>query len=346
MVMKETNSMPKLNNDPDEAEEKKRLITDLILLFTTVIVVMLAIGTVAWFASNRRVQGESLAVTQKDGDFELMVRGRGGYSDEILPLDESYARVEDGETELITSSTKQSIQWLVTPEYNIGNYEEDPENTGILPGSYGKLIFWVVPKDVETLQLSFRLKLMPYRRNWNDETGEEEDPTLIAEDADDYDELYGYLRGHIHFFRYKGDDPAGEAVAEEEAKYSSHIGDSFTEDIVFSRVDGELQPYPITIYWIWPDTLGEALLKDSDLQYGKKSVCDTSGLGENEMVALFAENPEQFLYEYEAPGGVTLNQTFVKNNYTTLSLKYNEADQKIGDEIGYIVADITAAKID
>jgi len=234
----------------------------------------------------------------------------------------------------------------VTPEYNIGNYDEDPENTGILPGSYGKLIFWVVPKDVETLQLSFQLKLMPYRRNWNDETGEEEDPTLIAEDADDYDELYRYLRGHIHFFRYKGDDPAGEAVAEEEAKYSSHIGDSFTEDIVFSRVDGELQPYPITIYWIWPDTLGEALLKDSDLQYGKKSVCDTSGLGENEMVALFAENPEQFLYEYEAPGGVTLNQTYVKNNYATLSLKYNEADQKIGDEIGYIVADITARKID
>jgi len=87
-------------------------------------------------------------------------------------------------------------------------------------------------------------------------------------------------------------------------------------------------------------------LKDSDLQYGKKSVCDTSGLGENEMVALFAENPEQFLYEYEAPGGVTLNQTYVKNNYATLSLKYNEADQKIGDEIGYIVADITARKID
>lgn len=286
----------------------------------------LALGTMAWFASNKEVEGNNMLVSIQDGSFELLVEGEAGLFDQFLPS----AYTKAGENNPFrTNADHTAIQWLVSENANIGNYDSDDEDAqdGIAPGSEGQLDFKVVPGQTDPLELEFTLKLTAYRSGASNPSTLDDLTEIVSTDAD-YDLLKGFLDGHILFFTSK----------DENGKYSGLIDENYTETITFTKnAQGEAEPYPMTIYWIWPNTFEEEMLTDSDLSVGEKSVCST-----DELLDLFADHPEHFLDQFEVPENTTLDADYIRSQRTVLNRKYNEADQIIGDEIGYLVVELTA----
>lgn len=306
--------------------ERNKRIKRLVLLMAAVFSLALALGTMAWFASNKEVEGNDLFVAMQDGSFELMVEGEEGLFDQFLPS--SYTKAGSNNP-FRTNTGHTAIQWLVSENANIGNYDSDDEEAeeGISPGSEGQLDFKVIPGQTDPLELQFTLELTAYRSGANNPSTIDDLTAVVSSDAD-YDLLTGFLDGHILFFTSK----------DENGKYSGLIDDTFTETITFTKdAQGVAQPYPMTIYWIWPNTFEEEMLTDSDLGTGQKSVCST-----DELLDKFADHPERFLDQFEAPENTTLDRDYIRSQKVVLNRKYNEADQIIGDEIGYLVVELTA----
>ena len=70
---------------------------------------------------------------------------------------------------VLTTADGQSIQWLVTKDYNANNYKDSETNedgTGIHPGSNGTLRFWIVPKEQQTIKVNYNLKITPYKKQY------------------------------------------------------------------------------------------------------------------------------------------------------------------------------------
>lgn len=310
------------------------------------IAAIIAFQSIAWFTMNREVSGNGMEMTASDLPFELRTDGSAGYSDSYLPTGENgYSLLPNtGITgTLITTGNEQKIEWLVTDEFNVNNYVDDKPNNqlGIRPGSYGILRFFIVPKIQEAMNLQYHMKITPYKKQYpvkeNGEPNYEANPTAVRLTESDADKLLaGYVDSHILFFRYKGDNPNDKG----NEKYSMLIDDSITEDITFEKdSEGNLQPYEVKIYWIWPETLGEAVLKDSDT---RTAVCVTLADGKNELLTKFNKNPSGFLNGYSFPSDNTsLTQEEITNNYPVFSICYNNADQEIGDNIMYLLAEMT-----
>ena len=188
----------------------------------------------------------------------------------------------------------------------------------------------MIPANTETLNLQFTLDLTGFRNDVYSPDSYDELTALDENDAD-YTTLTNLLDGHILFFREKDAD----------GNYSGLIDDTFTENIQFTKdQSGELDPYPMTIYWVWPNTFEEAMLTDADLNGEQKSICNST-----ELLDKFAEDPDHFLYGYEVPNDATLDASYVREQKTLLSRAYNDADQEIGDEVGYLLVELTALEI-
>ena len=309
--------------------ERNKRIKRLILFMVAVFSLALALGTMAWFASNKEVEGNDILVFMQDGSFELMVEGEAGLFDQFLPSTYTKAGANNP---FRTNPEHTAIQWLVSENANIGNYESDDEDAveGIAPGSEGQLNFKVIPGLEDPLELQFTLNLTAYRSGAANPSTLDDLTPVVSGDSD-YDLLTGFLEGHILFFTSK----------DENGKYSGLIDDTFTETITFDKdAQGQAQPYPMTIYWIWPNTFEEEMLTDSDLGTGQKSVCSST-----ELLDRFAEHPEYFLDQFEAPENTTLDADYIRSQKTVLNRKYNEADQIIGDEIGYLVVELAAEQM-
>lgn len=306
------------------------------------IAAIIAFESIAWFTMNKEVSGNGMEMKSNDLPFELKTDGSAGYSDSYLPTGENgYSLLPNTETKgtLTTTGSEQKIEWLVTEEFNANNYA--PDKLSIRPGSYGILRFFIVPKSQETMTLQYHMKITPYKKQYpvkeNGEPNYEANPTAVRLTESDEDKLLaGYVDSHILFFRYKGDNPNDKG----NEKYSMLIDDSITEDITFEKdSEGNLQPYEVKIYWIWPETLGEAVLKDSDT---RTAVCATLADGKNELLTKFNKNPSGFLNGYSFPSDNTsLTQEEITNNYPVFSICYNNADQEIGDNIMYLLAEMT-----
>lgn len=305
-----------------------------------ILFVILLFYSVAWFTMNREISGDELQMAAVDTPFEIRTEGAAGYSDDYLPQGENgYIRLSDMFGTLITSGSQQKIEWLVTDEYNAYNYA-DGNSSLVRPGSKGVLHFWIVPRNQESMTLRFTMQITPYKKQYpkkdDGSPDYEQDPTAVPmTDSDEDKALAGYVNAHILFFRYNGDNP--EEV--DNTKYSKLIDDSITETIKFEKdSNGNLLPYEMKIYWIWPETLGEAVLTDSDT---RTAVCETSPDGNNELLTKFNRNPGDFLKNYTLPEGVTdLTQADITKDYPSLSIRYNNADQDIGDNIMYLLAEM------
>ena len=353
-----TDSSAKRSEDELNKARKMQLIKiGSIMMFASIVMIML---TIAWFSSNKNVPSKGGEVRAATPPFELRTEGYKGYSDNYLPSgDDGYLKLGEDTEGVLTTAEGQKIEWLVTKDYNAKNYydNEDPDfdddkNIGIRPGDHGVLRFWIVPKDQQTMNFSFNLKVTPYRKQYpNDDNGKpnyDATPTPILLTESD-SELASFVDCHILFFRYKGNDPAfNEKVTEGEGdeavtetkntndKYSKLIDDNFTEKITFTRnSDGQLEPYEIDVYWIWPETLSEAVLEDTDK---RTAICKTIN-GTNEILNKLNEDPQGFLMGYE--GSESLSQADITSNYASLSIKYNNADQEIGDNIMHLLAEMT-----
>ena len=354
--------------------ERKKIMNNLVLLFAASFVVLIGALTMAWFAMNKTTGANGMGTQVSDVPFALKTIGYYGYFDDWLDegvgkISEDRAHAEtppSGSTSVITTNQSATIQWLITEENNVKNYVTEntvEDDIGIRPGSFGSLKFRVIPKGTEVINLDFKLDMIPYRTVYQTDgsgtvilDGEGHPTELRPEIITGNNDAVTYLKNHVLFFKersgtlgnyvYSGLIDLDETV---QLIYlpSEDPGEpgTYTSTLTFDKVGDELQEKEITIYWIWPETLAEAALKGNQQTSGATPVCGSENL---EIFNKLKANPSNFLAGYnntidtDGVANSDLTQTIIKNHYSKLSLEYNNADQMIGDNIGYIVLRLTA----
>lgn len=329
--MKAKNEEAKISAiDANKADKNKRRAAFIKFASSAVMLCLIIfVYTFAWFTMNKNDDVTGGNMKSASVPFELKTEGLEGFLDSYL--DSSYKRL-NSDSGVLTTADGQSIQWLVTKDNNANNYkgsETNEDDTGIHPGSHGALHFWIVPKEQQTIKVNYNLKITPYKKQYPTTDGKtdydaEPSPTALGESDKT---LADYVDSHILFFRhYDG------------KYYSNMIDDDFKEEIKFAEnSSGELQPYEVTVYWVWPETLGEAVLANSS----KGVICETKK-GTNEVLEKLNKNPSGFLKGYK---GDKLAQEYITQHYSTLSIQYNNADEDIGDYIMFLMAEMTVSPV-
>lgn len=349
------------------------------IFFRTGIIVVAAfivmiVVSIAWFVSNTRVDATGVAIRPADMPFDLAAAGtesnafadRGMY-DELLTVSPGASREIDGKKYWSTDGSHTSICWAVTPESNMNNTGEDGKPTGIEPGSYGKMTFYIIPNKNGPLKVTLDLVLTGYQiadDKKNEENVTQNDLTEVTDPS-----LQQLLEGHILLFAgynekagcYKG------WISRDAGEWSMRLG-SEKETAVLEVKNGKLTwnntnaqkdtAYPVTIYWIWPERL-ESYLRKADGYSGKNPLLFPENLSseENALLALpenlFAtmskveknsSSNRYFRWEDSAKFQEnvtkdTLSQIREKFNpalYSMVAAYYDSADQYLGKNVQYV----------
>ena len=349
------------------------------IFFRTGIIVIAAfivmiVASIAWFVSNTRVDATGVAIQPADMPFDLAAAGtesnasadRGMY-DKLLTVSPGALREIDEKKYWSTDGSHTSICWAVTPESNMNNTGEDGKPTGIEPGSYGKMTFYIIPNKDGSLKVTLDLVLTGYQiadNKKNEANVPQNDLTEVTDPS-----LQQLLEGHVLLFAgynekagcYKG------WISRDAEEWSMRLG-SETEAAVLESKSGKLTwnntnakkdtAYPVTIYWIWPERL-ESYLRKADGYSGKNPLLfsEDPSSEENELSAL-PENLFETMGEVEENSSSnryfrwedsekfqenvtkdTLSQIREKFNpalYSIVAAYYDSADQYLGKNVQYV----------
>lgn len=349
------------------------------IFFRTGIIVVAAfivmiVVSIAWFVSNTRVDATGVAIRPADMPFDLAAAGtesnasadRGMY-DELLTVSPGASREIDGKKYWSTDGSHTSICWAVTPESNMNNTDEDGKPTGIEPGSYGKMTFYIIPNKDGPLKVTLELVLAGYQIADDKKNAENVTKNDLTEVTDP--SLQQLLEGHILLFAgynekagcYKG------WISRDAGVWRMSLG-SGTEAAVLEVKSGKLTwnntnaqkdtAYPVTIYWIWPERL-ESYLRKADGYSGKNPLLfpeDRSS--EDKALSALPENLFETMGEVEQNSSSnryfrwedsakfqenvtkdTLSQIQEKLNpalYSMVAAYYDSADQYLGKNVQYV----------
>lgn len=337
-------------------------------------VIVMIVASIAWFVSNTRVDATGVAIRPADMPFDLAAAGtesnasadRGRY-DELLTVSPGASREIDGKKYWSTDGSHTSTCWAVTSESNMNNTGEDGKPTGIEPGSYGKMTFYIIPNKDGPLKVTLDLVLTGYQiadGKKNEENVTKNDLKEVTDPS-----LQQLLEGHVLLFA--GYDEAAGCykgwISRDAGAWRMSLG-SETEVAVLESKSGKLTwsnanaqkdtAYPVTIYWIWPERL-ESYLRKADGYSGKNPLLfpeDPSSennalwaLPENlfETMGKVEENSSSnryFRWEDSAKFQEnvtkdTLSQIREKFNpaiYSMVAAYYDSADQYLGKNVQYV----------
>lgn len=348
-------------------KEKRRTIVRMIVIVLAAGITVVAL-CMAWFVSNTRVHSTGTAISADMKTVELRTYGSAGIHDDLLKKiigTEQTAGSESFWYELTdtvrdffeTSSEKYAINWLLSDTSNMGNYSTDRsdweeywknppqgverQDRAIEPGASGQLTFYVVPKYDGAVELNMKLSLIPYKVDDNQFTEITEKTDKAAKN---------FVDGHILFFL---------ETETENAKEIQWIKDGTFE---ISRADAQKdQEYSYTLYWCWPQSFGEAVLKTDDIYLNTRSILFSEFANGEEMRKTISQDdtlsmvkaPERYFYSNltKNPLSATGNQKELreiknmynknsselsedaKNAFVDLSSYYNQADQYIGSQV-------------
>ena len=337
-------------------KEKKKQIHQMIVFVIAAIAVIIAL-CIAWFVSNTRVRGTGATVSADMKNVELKTYGSAGIHDDLLkkimdqenPAGSSwYQKLKD--TFLETSPDKYSVNWLLSDQSKVGNYNTEQsdwenywtnpdnkrEDQAIEPGSSGRLQFSVVPKTAGNITLNMQLSLIPYNYQ-NNNINEVDDTTKT------------FTSGHILFFLEESESSnAGNASATNLIWLKDG---SFTLNIPDAQKGTE---YLYTLYWCWPQNFAEfTLAEEKEFLNGRKPILSTYANGEamrNEIAYAdpqysMVNCPQRYFYSNLTQQPLPVEQTELskienmqtnfsdketKDAFVALSSYYNQADQYIG----------------
>ena len=365
---------PALNRE-ELTKERKRIISNLILVLAAAFVVLIALGTMAWFVNSKEVTGENIVVTVQDGGYELMVAGDNiaprianegktlydfppvddkGYTDklpdgEVVSFSQKMVgdSVVDEEIEgYRTDSSKREIRWRL---------ESNSNDNGLGPDSQGVFRFYVIPKKDGDITLRLSVRMEGYVAEQTKEDGQ---PYLIGEgglvpvDSGSSEELQlaeQYLNEHFFFFAERMEST--NAQGRKEYTYKGlYRKDGFIISIPDAQKD---VPVQVELYWIWANTFGQLVFSGAE-NNGRIPVAANDAtrtairtyLVENAEKIFADETKEVLLSKMARLQGATyvFNKDTVEtgNNYRDLSKCYNEADQMIGTKLNYFLLIMTA----
>lgn len=322
----ETNS--EKTNDKNKRSIRFKIISAGVLAF------VLIVCSVAWFTMDKYNDLRSVEMSSAEVPFEIKTVGTADYENkDILDL-LGYSQGNITDDSNSTSSENSKVYWLMNDESNINNNSVDSE--GISPGSYGKLTFYIVPKKDGDMEFTFNLDMKGYK------TVDEKLEIISDKNVTDF------LKGHIMFF--EGYDDTTKC-------YSKHIVNGQFNHKINNAQKGK--EYPVTIYWIWPNTIGQLLLTKNDINIngadpifeGKSN--DKSNFGEflSQNYNLYFDTTKntnllengKFKSEYsEAINNMVANKEYKTKYLTDMNSAYNDADEEIGTTVEDLVLELKA----
>lgn len=304
-----------------EDEKKKRRLLMLKIIPVAVLAFILIAVSLAWFTLDKALDLDSFGMKSVDQPFELKTVGsKDSLKAEILD-DLGYSLVADESN--ITSDENNRVYWLLDDESGM--------KKSIEPGSHGKLTFYVVPNQSGEMKIQFNIGLTGY-------TAVENNGETAYEKVSD-ETLEKFLNGHVMFFT--------------DCKDGNYSGFLYDETLTRTFSDCEVgTPKPVTIYWVWPNTLGQILLTSTD-EYlsGESGVLFAD---ESEERKLFADYITQHTDSYfKTENGVSdadkaairkmlAGQTYDPSQLASLSSMYNNADETIGTSVSDLLVELTA----
>ena len=273
----------------------------------------------AWFAANNRVSATGSTIGAKGPRYTLTAEGEG----------ESDAHVGYYERSERTPEEKQTIADLDTADamtVTLGSNLNNETAGSLYPGARGKIMFTVTPHTDDLGDITINLsRVLKAKEN----IYKEADGTL----SNDASTLLSLVKGHLLFFTsckngyYSGRVEKGQIKIPKES---------------FHEGEGVLKPVPITLYWVWPEYFQNFVLTGNTNYYKNLFAAE-----DEDYRALKTDvNKNKATYFYD-PSNSTATSDPHDNvdpyaNVDAYSALYNNADEKIGNEVISIQLRITA----
>ena len=319
----------KAESEEERRKQKKRIVK--LILLMTLIALIIVFASIAWFAMNKAVSANTMAIEAKGDAYSIQPLGdKGGLYDTY-----------------IDDLGVEAIKWTLSSTNNMENrYKEngdptssqmaeitrlDSEDYGLKPGDHGTLQFRITSTSTSAITVSFDLTCTGYKATYGSDNYKTDNNLVKVTDTT----VNNYLSSHVLFF-YKDDSDNLHLLT------SGGFSESLTAG----------QSKDITVYWFWPATLKEIL---------DEQITGLSDSGAaKEVKRYFFEHPEYFLKPVTGDdfsdftvtkqtdltaedAEITGKMAHVSGkNYSQFGSKYNDADQAIGDHINFLLVELTS----
>lgn len=271
----------------------------------------------AWFAANNRVSATGSTIGAKADRYTLTAEGEG----------ESDAHVGYYERSERTDTEKQTIAGLDTADamtVTLGSNLNNETAGSLYPGARGKITFTVTPHTDDLGDITINLSRVLKAKG----VGVVKDEgTLTAEAAT----LLGLVKGHLLFFTKCDNGYYSDRVINNQITISKS---EFCED--GKTTNPTNKSVPITLYWVWPEYFQNFVLTGNTNYY--KNLFEAENEGYSALKTDVENN--KALYFYGLSGSTAAAKPY--DNVDAYSSFYNNADEKIGNEVISIQLRITA----
>lgn len=339
------------------AEDKKKAVRSLFMALSALVVM---VGfCIAWFVSNHRVNATGMNIEAANAqDFQLASKGKrqeaeqkylkneGGQN--ILNNGTAYLKNSDGK--MITASDDTNNTEIYYAGFTNLAWRLDDDVT-LMPGASGSMTFYIIPRkeNLTSANLTFTLKAY-------------EDDTKTGGAAVSKDnQLQNLVMGHILFFRNRDADGsyAGWIAPDENGSYLMANSEySFTVTPENKTTFEKDIPYPVTLYWVWPNYIRNYIYTNQNgslftnpdssdyqdlLKFLNKENFQNNET-EQKYSKIFYAKPDSGATS--AKGSTSGNGNQINSNITDAVLNecneaYNNADQYIGKNARYLYVDVT-----
>ena len=300
-------------------QERKKVLWDFLIFFAAVVIVAIAIGTVAWFASNKDVGGNGMAVQVQGMPYTIQTRDSSGYYSTI------YETLNTG-----------GLEWKISSTDNFANHEsakkEGETEPGLEPGDHGTLEFRVNPNTTNTITVDCIFDMKAYLETTT--TDEQANLVTAITEIDD-SALVGYLKAHIMLFAGFNSDTG---------KYTGLISnDESLRRVLANQTYIKDEDVYTKIYWVWPEHLSDLTNADHS-----KIIYDYAEFGD--VMAYIASNKDGFFKGCNDSAAqveedlTALSDAYSSAIYNHYNMRYDNADLDIGNNISYVMLSMQVAE--
>ena len=339
------------------AEDKKKAVRSLFMALSALVVM---VGfCIAWFVSNHRVNATGMNIEAANAqDFQLASKGKRQEAEQkylknedsqnILNNGTAYLKNSDGK--MITASDDTNNTEIYYAGFTNLAWRLDDDVT-LMPGASGSMTFYIIPRkeNLTSANLTFTLKAY-----------EDDTKTGVAAVSKD-NQLQNLVMGHILFFRNRDADGSyvGWIAPDENGSYLMANSEySFTVTPENKTTFEKDIPYPVTLYWVWPNYIRNYIYTNQNgslftnpdssdyqdlLKFLNKENFQNNET-EQKYSKIFYAKPDSGATSAKGSTGGNGNQ--INSNITDAVLNecneaYNNADQYIGENARYLYVDVT-----
>lgn len=279
----------------------------------------------AWFAANNRVSATGSTIGAKAERYTLIAEGEG----------ETDARVGYYER---TDEEKNIVDRLDTTDamtVTLGSNLNNETAGSLYPGARGKITFTVTPRTDNLGDITVNLSRVLKAKG---DIYKEADGNLSA----DASTLLGLVKGHLLFF-----------TSCQNGYYSGRVENSqiTIEKKKFCEGEDTTKPtdrsVPVTLYWVWPEYFQNFVLTSNTNYY--KNLFLTEGADYADLKTDVNGNKAHYFYDATSSTMTAADSANTPStvsdpyaNVDAYSALYNNADEKIGNEVISIQLRITA----